>query len=104
MKYQLVDRILAKVPSATKSWAKCEEISEGFLIAPKSEPQWTTLFNGFTAMDGLESFAEANVNHEDPAFRKVSREISREQWGKIKLNNKIVSSIVQYGAFGEEVY
>ena len=103
-KYALVDKILKKVPSATKSWANLEEVPEGFLITPKAEPRWQHLVSGYTIVDGLESFAEFNVKHEDADFRKVAREISREQWGKIKITNKIVSAIVQHGAFGEETY
>jgi hypothetical protein len=54
--------------------------------------------------DGLEAFAEASLKHSDASFRDTARKIQREQFSKIKLSQDIVSSIIQHGAFGEELF
>lgn len=104
-KSALVGKILKKVPSATKSWASLEEETKDCIVlVTKDRDEWRIGVDSLAIQDGLESFAEFSVKHEDADFRKVAREISREQWGKIKITNKIVSAIVQHGAFGEEIH
>lgn len=99
----LIDQVMNKATNACKGWAKSEEYSEGLILYPKDNGAPVEL-DGRTVMDGLESFAEFNLKHEDAKFRDVSRKIKREQYGAIKLNNKIVSAIVQHGVFGQEIF
>ena len=102
---ELVEKILKKVSASTKSWANTEEVTEDHVtLVTKDRDEWHIVINALAIEDGLESFSEACLKHEDAGFRKVAREISREQWGKIRLNKYIVSAIVQHGAFGEEIY
>ena len=106
MKDALIEKILAKVPSAAKKWADIEddEDGDGYVLSLRGEGiPYSTYVDHYTIIDGMDSVAEMCLKHEDAAVRKVAREISREQWGKIKVNNKIVSIIIQHGAFGEEL-
>lgn len=99
----LIERVLANAAKSVKSWADSEEYSEGLILYPKDGGAPVEL-NGHTVLDGIESFAEFNLKHEDAKFRDVSRKIQREQYGSIKLNKKITSAIVQHGVFGEEIF
>ena len=106
MKNALIEKILAKVPSATKKWADTEDDADGdgyVLFLRGEEPPFSTYVDHYTVADGMDSVAEMCLKHESPAVRKVAREISQEQWGKIRVTNKIVSIIIQHGAFGEEL-
>lgn len=99
----IVEQILSKADKSVKSWADSKEYSEGLILYPNDGGPAVEV-NGRTIIDGLESFAEFNLKHEDAKFRDVARKISREQYGAIKLNKKVVSAIVQHGAFGEEIF
>lgn len=104
MKNALIEKILAKVPSATKRWADIEEDGDGYVLFLRDEePPYSTYVDHHTVIDGMESVAEMCLKHESAAVRKVAREISREQWGRIRVTNKIASIIIQHGAFGEEL-
>lgn len=99
----LVEQVLSKAQNSIRGWAKSEEDSEGIVIYPKDggAPVYLT---GHTVIDGLESFAEFSLKHDDAKFRDTARKIKREQYGAIRLNKKIVSAIVQHGVFGEVVF
>lgn len=101
--HTLIDRIMNKVGTACKNWADVEAESEGFTLYP-NDGGVPVFFGIGHAADGLESFAEASLRHEDKKFRDTARKIQREQFSQIKLNNKLVSSIVQFGVFGEEIF
>ena len=106
MKDALIEKILAKVPSAAKKWADIEEDEDGdgYVLSLRGEGiPYSTYVDHYTVIDGMDSVAEMCLKHESPAVRKVAREISHEQWGKIRVTNKIVSIIIQHGAFGEEL-
>jgi len=106
MKNALIEKILTKVPSAAKKWADIEDDEDGdgyVLFLRGEEPPYSAYVDHYTIIDGMDSVAEMCLKHEDAAVRKVAREISHEQWGKIKVNNKIASIIIQHGAFGEEL-
>lgn len=106
MKDALIEKILAKVPSAAKRWADIEDDADGdgyVLFLRGEEPPFSTYVDHYTVIDGMDSVAEMCLKHESPTVRKVAREISQEQWGKIRVTNNIVSIIIQHGAFGEEL-
>lgn len=99
----LVDQIANKAKKACKRWAETEETYEGLVLYPLDGGAPVVL-DDRRILDGIESFAELNLKHEDAKFRDFSRKVKREQYGSIKLNNKIVSSVVQFGVFGFEVF
>lgn len=100
---EVINRVFNKTPNACKTWANVEDDGADLLILPKDGGP-TLVLDANRIVDGLESFAEFNLRNEDAKFREVSRAIQREQWGRIKLNNKIVNAIVQHGVFGEVVF
>lgn len=103
MSVDLAQQIVNKATKACKAWSDVEEADGEIILYPidKGAP---VLVDIRLVFDGLEAFAEFSLRHEDAKFRDVARKIKREQYGSIKLNNKIVSSIIQYGAFGEELF
>ena len=102
MQAELAQRILDKAANACKGWSSAEE--DGDLVLYPDDQGSAIFVNTRLIFDGMEAFAEFSLRHEDAKFRDTARKIKREQFGAIKLNNKIVSSIVQYGAFGEETF
>lgn len=102
MQVELAQQILNKAANACKGWSSSEE--DGDLILYPDDQGPAIFVDTQLVFDGMEAFAEFSLKHEDAKFRDTARKIKREQFGAIKLNNKIISSIVQYGAFGEEIF
>lgn len=100
---ELVSKILDRTPSACKAWSIAEKKDDGIHLHPVDDGP-IVVVNELLVKDGLEAFAEFSLRHADAKFRDTARKIQREQYKAITLRNDIVSSIVQYGAFGEELF
>lgn len=103
MSLEFAQKVRNKAAKACQSWAESEEDSGEVVLYPEDKGLPVQVDTRLV-LDGLEAFAEFSLRHEDSKFRDTARKIKREQYGSIKLNNKIVSSIIQYGAFGEELF
>ena len=100
---ELVAKILDRTPNACKAWSIAEKKKDGIHLHPADDGP-IVVVNENLIQDGLEAFAEFSLRHEDAKFRDTARKIQREQYKKVTLRNDLVSSIVQYGAFGEELF
>ena len=100
---ELVAKILDRTPNACKAWSIAEKKDDGIHLHPVDDGP-VVVVNELLVKDGLEAFAEFSLRHADAKFRDTARKIQREQFKAITLRNDIVSSIVQYGAFGEELF
>lgn len=100
---KVIKDIIKKAPSACSAWAVSERKDGEVHLQPEDDGP-IVIVNDKLVEDGLDAFAEASLKHSDASFRDTARKIQREQFSKIKLNQDIVSSIIQHGAFGEELF
>lgn len=100
---KLVKDIIKKAPSACSAWSVPEKKGGEVHLHPEDDGPIVIVTEKLVE-DGLEAFAELSLKHSDASFRDTARKIKREQFNKIKLNRDIVSSIIQHGAFGEELF
>lgn len=103
MLQEIINRVMSKAIVSCKAWAHGTDDGATITLAPK-DGSAPVFLDANHVVDGLESFAEFNLRSDDAKRRDVSRKIQREQWGGIKLNNKIINAIIQHGVFGDEVY
>ena len=104
MKAQVINEIYDGIDEAVKHWADTQEHEDGLIICPKGEDYLKCHIKDYLIDDGLEAFSEMNLRHERADFRKISRQIQREQWDKIKITDEVISQILQYAILGEVVY
>lgn len=104
MKAQVINEIYDGISEAVKNWANTQEHEDGLIISPKGEDHLACHIKGYLIDDGLEAFSEMNLRHERADFRKISRQIQREQWDQIKITDEVVSHIIQYAVLGEAIY
>lgn len=100
---KVVKDIIKRTPSACSAWSVPEKKDGEIHLNPEDDGPIVVVTDKLVE-DGLEAFAEFSLKHSDASFRDTARKIKREQFDKIELNRDIVSSIVQYGAFGEELF
>lgn len=100
---KVIKDIIKRVPSACSAWSYPEKKGGEVHLLPEDGGPIVIVTDKLVE-DGLEAFAEFSLKHSDASFRDAARKIKREQFDKIKLNRDIVSSVIQYGAFGEELF
>ena len=100
---KVIKDIIKRAPSACSAWSVSEKKGGEIHLQPEDNGP-IVIVNDKLVEDGLDAFAEASLKHSDASFRDTARKIQREQFSKIKLNQEIVSSIIQFGAFGEELF
>ena len=100
---KVIKDIIKRTPSACSAWSVSEKKGGEIHLQPEDNGP-IVIVNDKLVEDGLEAFAEFSLKHHEASFRDTARKIKREQFDKIELNQDIVSSIIQYGAFGEELF
>lgn len=100
---KVVKDIIKRTPASCSSWSISEKRDGEIHLHPEDDGPIVVVTDKLVE-DGLEAFAEFSLKHSDASFRDTARKIKREQFSKIELNRDIVSSIIQYGAFGEELF
>lgn len=100
---KVVKDVIKRTPSACSAWSVPEKKDGEIHLLPEDDGPIVVVTDKLVE-DGLEAFAEFSLKHSEASFRDTARKIKREQFKEIKLNRDIVSSIIQYGAFGEELF